>query len=321
MPFNLSGQEVFTSTSVGIALSTTDYNQPEELLRDADTAMYRAKALGKARYQVFNTAMHDNVVKLLQLENSLRWAVERQELRIHYQPIVSLLTGRITGFEALVRWQHPDRGLVFPDEFISVAEETGVIIPIGYWVLGEACRQTRAWQLQFPENSLTISVNFSSKQFLQPDLIEQISQILQETGLDARSLKLEITESVIMENLESATAMLLQLRNLGVELHLDDFGTGYSSLNYLHRFPVNVLKVDRSFISRMGVIGEKAEIVRTIITLAHNLGINVTAEGLETAEQLAQLRALQCTHGQGYFFFKPADNEAAGALIAKGLQW
>ena len=321
LPFNLSGQEVFTSTSVGIALSTTDYNQPEELLRDADTAMYRAKALGKARYQVFNTAMHDNVVKLLQLENSLRWAVERQELRIHYQPIVSLLTGRITGFEALVRWQHPDRGLVFPDEFISVAEETGVIIPIGYWVLGEACRQTRAWQLQFPENSLTISVNFSSKQFLQPDLIEQISQILQETGLDARSLKLEITESVIMENLESATAMLLQLRNLGVELHLDDFGTGYSSLNYLHRFPVNVLKVDRSFISRMGVIGEKAEIVRTIITLAHNLGIDVTAEGLETAEQLAQLRALQCTHGQGYFFFKPTDNEAAGALIAKGLQW
>ncbi len=321
LPFNLSGQEVFASTSVGIALNTTDYKQPEDLLRDADTAMYRAKARGKARYEVFNTAMHDHVVTLLQLENSLRWAVERQELRIHYQPIVLLKTGRITGFEALVRWQHPQRGLVLPEEFISVAEETGAIIPIGYWVLREACRQMHKWQLQFPEDSLTISVNLSSKQFLQPDLIDQISQILQETGLDARSLKLEITESVIMENTESATAMLLQLSNLGVELHLDDFGTGYSSLNYLHRFPVNVLKIDRSFISKMDVTGKNLEIVRAIITLAHNLSINVTAEGLETAEQLAQLRALQCKHGQGYFFNKPADQEAAGALITKSLQW
>jgi diguanylate cyclase (GGDEF)-like protein len=321
LPFNLNGQEVFTSTSVGIALNTTDYNQPEDLLRDADTAMYRAKARGKARYEVFNTAMHDHVVTLLQLENSLRWAVERQELRIHYQPIVLLKTGTITGFEALVRWQHPHWGLVLPQEFISVAEETGAIIPIGYWVLREACRQMRTWQLQFPENSLTISVNLSSKQFLQPDLIEQISQILQETGLDAESLNLEITESVIMENTESSTAMLLQLRNLGVELHMDDFGTGYSSLNYLHRFPVNVLKIDRSFISKMDVTGKNLEIVRAIITLAHNLSINVTAEGLETAEQLAQLRALQCKHGQGYFFNKPTDQEAAGALIAKSLQW
>ena len=321
LPFNLNGQEVFTSTSVGIALNTTDCLQPEDLLRDADTAMYRAKARGKARYEVFNTAMHDHVVALLQLENSLWWAVERQELRIHYQPIVLLKTGRITGFEALVRWQHPQRGLVFPEEFISVAEETGAIIPINYWVLREACRQMRTWQLQFPENSLTISVNLSSKHFLQPDLIEQISQILQSTGLDACSLKLEITESVIMENTESATVMLLQLRNLGVEIHMDDFGTGYSSLNYLHCFPVNVLKIDRSFISKMDVTGKNLEIVRAIITLAHNLSINVTAEGLETAEQLAQLKALQCKHGQGYFFSKPADQEAAGALIAKSQQW
>ena len=321
LPFNLNGQEVFTSTSVGIALNTTDCKQPEDLLRDADTAMYRAKARGKARYEVFTTAMHDHVVTLLQLENSLRWAVERQELRIHYQPIVLLKTGRITGFEALVRWQHPQRGLVLPEEFISVAEETGAIIPINYWVLREACRQMRAWQLQFPENSLTISVNLSSKHFLQPDLIEQISQILQSTGLDACSLKLEITESVIMENTESATVMLLQLRNLGVELHMDDFGTGYSSLSYLHRLPVNVLKIDRSFISKMDITGKNLEIVRAIITLAHNLNINVTAEGLETAEQLAQLKALQCKHGQGYFFSKPEEQEAAGALIAKSLQW
>lgn len=200
LPFKLNGQEVFTSISVGIALNTIDYERPEDLLRDADTAMYRAKTLGKARYEVFNSAMHDHVLTLLQLENSLQRAVERQELRIQYQPIVFLETGRITGFETLVRWQHPDRGLILPNEFISIAEETGVIIPVGYWVLREACRQMRAWQLQFPENSLTISVNLSNKQFLQADLVTQISQILQETGLDSRYLKLEITESVIMEN-------------------------------------------------------------------------------------------------------------------------
>lgn len=319
LPFKLNGQEVFTSISVGIALNTIDYERPEDLLRDADTAMYRAKALGKARYEVFNSAMHDHVSTLLQLENSLQRAVERQELQIHYQPIVFLETGRITGFEALVRWQHPDRGLIFPNDFISIAEETGVIIPIGYWVLREVCRQMRTWQLRFPENSLTISVNLSSKQFLQADLVTQISQILQETGLDSRYLKLEISESVIMENPESATVMLLQLKDLGFELHMDDFGTGYSSLSYLHRFPFDLLKIDRSFISRMDVNGKDLEIVRAMITLARNLNIDVIAEGLETAEQLAQLRALQCKYGQGYFFSKPVDQEVAEALIAKSL--
>ena len=319
LPFKLNGQEVFTSISVGIALNTIDYERPEDLLRDADTAMYRAKALGKARYQVFNSTMHDHVLTLLQLENSLQRAVERQELRIQYQPIVFLETGRITGFETLVRWQHPDRGLILPNDFISIAEETGVIIPVGYWVLREACRQMRAWQLQFPENSLTISVNLSTKQFLQADLVKQISQILQETGLDSQYLKLEITESVIMENPEAATVMLLQLKDLGCELHMDDFGTGYSSLSYLHRFPFDLLKIDRSFISRMDVNGKDLEIVRALITLARNLNINVIAEGLETAEQLAQLRALQCKYGQGYFFSKPVDQEVAEALIAKSL--
>lgn len=319
LPFKLNGQEVFTSISVGIALNTIDYERPEDLLRDADTAMYRAKALGKARYEVFNSAMHDHVLTLLQLENSLQRAVERQELRIQYQPIVFLETGRITGFETLVRWQHPDRGLIFPNDFISIAEETGVIIPVGYWVLREACRQMRAWQLQFPENSLTISVNLSNKQFLQADLVTQISQILQETGLDSRYLKLEITESAIMENPESATVMLLQLKDLGCELHMDDFGTGYSSLSYLHRFPFDLLKIDRSFISRMDFNGKDLEIVRALITLARNLNIDVIAEGLETAEQLAQLRALQCKYGQGYFFSKPVDQEVAEALIAKSL--
>ena len=319
LPFKLNGQEVFTSVSVGIALNTIDYFQPEDILRDADTAMYRAKTLGKARYEVFNSTMHDHVLTLLQLGNSLQRAVERQELRIQYQPIVLIETGKITGFEALVRWQHPDRGLIFPNDFISIAEESGAIIPLGYWVLREACCQMRAWQLQFSDDSLTISVNLSSKQFLQPDLVAQISQVLRETGLNSRCLKLEITESVIMENLESATSMLLQLKDLGCELHMDDFGTGYSSLSYLHRFPFDLLKIDRSFISRMDISDKELEIVRAIITLAHNLNINVIAEGLETAEQLAQLRALRCKYGQGYFFSKPVEREEAEVLIAESL--
>lgn len=318
-PFKLNGQEVFTSISVGIALSTIDYVQPEDILRDADTAMYRAKTLGKAQYEVFNLAMHDRVLTLLQLGNSLQRAVERQELRLQYQPIVLVETGKITGFEALVRWQHPDRGLIFPDDFISIAEESGAIIPLGYWVLREACRQMRVWQLQFPEDSLTISVNLSTKQFLQSDLVAQISQVLRETGLNARCLQLEISESAIMENLESATAMLLQLKDLGCELHMDDFGTGYSSLSYLHRFPFDLLKIDRSFISKMDVSSKDLEIVRAIVRLAHNLNINVTAEGLETAEQLAQLRALQCKYGQGYLFSKPVEREVAEVLIAESL--
>lgn len=322
LPFNLSGHEVFTTASIGITLSTTGCDRPEELLRDADTAMYRAKALGKARYELFHTTMHDRAVSLLQLETGLRRAIENQEFKLHYQPIVSLETGRITGFEALVRWQHPDLGLVSPAEFIPVAEETGLIVPIGSWVMREACRQMRVWQAHFTASlPLTISVNLSLKQFTQPDLVAKIEQILYESSLDAHRLKLEITESLLLENAESATAMLLQLRALGVQLSIDDFGTGYSSLSHLHRLPFNTLKIDRSFVSNMDVGSKNAEIVRAIATLAHNLGMDVTAEGVETADQLAQLRALQCKHGQGYFFSKPVDGKAAGALIAQNLQW
>lgn len=318
LPFNLSGYEVFITTSIGIALSTTGYDQPEEILRDADTVMYRAKALGKARYEVFDKDMHARAVTLLQLENDLRRALDRQELQVHYQPVVSLKTGRINGFEALVRWQHPQRGLVSPAEFVPIAEETGLIVPIGYWVLREACRQISAWQECYQVTSpLTISVNFSGKQFSQPDLIKQILQILQETALDGKSLKLEITESVLIENAESAAAMFLQLKSLGVQVDIDDFGTGYSSLSYLHRFPIDGLKIDRSFVSRMGVNNENSEIVKTIMTMAHNLDMSVVAEGIETAEQLTQLRALQCEYGQGYFFSKPLNPEAAAAFIAK----
>ncbi|MFQ5857549.1 MAG: EAL domain-containing protein [Anaerolineae bacterium] len=320
VPFNLDGHEMFTTASIGIVLSATSYEQPEDILRDADIAMYRAKALGKARYELFDAAMRDHVVARLRLETDLRRAIERQEFEIHYQPIVSLADGRIAGFEALLRWQHPEHGLVSPGEFIPVAEETGLIVPIDQWVLRETCGQMRAWQAQFPADPpLTISVNLSSKQFAQPDLIEQIEQVLRETGLDARSLKLEITESVIMENGESAAVMLSRLRALGVQVHMDDFGTGYSSLSYLHQFPIDTIKIDRSFIGKMGVDGNNSEIAQAIVMLARDLGMDVIAEGVETAEQLVRLRALECEYGQGYHFSKPLDSEAAGALIAEAL--
>jgi EAL domain-containing protein (putative c-di-GMP-specific phosphodiesterase class I) len=315
-PFNLGGHEVFTSGSIGIALSSHGYDRPEEALRDADTAMYRAKALGKARHEIFDKSMHDRAVALLGLETDLRRAINRREFRLYYQPIVALDTGRIVGFEALVRWQHPERGLLSPAEFISVAEETGLIIPLGQWVLDEACRQMGVWQAQFcADPPLVVSVNLCTKQFSQPDLIERIKHMLLDTGFDAHNLKLEITESVVMENASVATATLGQLGELGIKLYIDDFGTGYSSLSYLHRFPVGTLKIDRSFVSRMNAQDENLEIIRTIIQLAHNLRMEVIAEGVETGEQLAQLKGLKCEYGQGYLFSEPVDAEMAGALI------
>ncbi|MDZ8085301.1 MAG: EAL domain-containing protein [Nostoc sp. DedQUE12b] len=319
--FQLSGYEVFTTVSIGIALSKGSYNRPEELLRDADIAMYRAKALGKARHEIFDSTMYTQVTQLLELEMDLRRAVERQEFQVYYQPIVLLETYKIIGFEALVRWQHPQHGLVSPDNFIPLAEETGLIIPIGYWVLGEACRQMRAWQVQFPTNPpLTISVNLSTKQFSQPSLIEKINQIIQETGLESSSLKLEITESVLMENIQLATFMILQLQQMNIQLHLDDFGIGYSSLSYLHRFPSNALKIDRSFIAKIGADGENLEIVQAIVALAKSLNIDVIAEGVETLEQLAQLRVMKCKYAQGYFFSKPLDNKSVETLILSGIE-
>jgi diguanylate cyclase (GGDEF)-like protein/PAS domain S-box-containing protein len=315
-PFNLNGHEVFTSVSIGITMSTTAFERPEDMLRGADIAMYRAKASGKACHEIFDTDMHTRVVNLLQLENDLRRAVERQEFLLHYQPIVALATGRIVGFEALVRWQHPDQGMVSPIKFVPIAEETGLIIPIGHWVLKEACQQMKLWQDCFPQDPpLTISVNLSSRQFSQPSLIGQIRKLLTDTGLNAHSLKLEITESAIMENTELAMDTLLQLKAMGIQLSVDDFGTGYSSLGYLYRFPMDVLKVDRSFISRVDVDGEKLELVRTIITLAWNLGMDVVAEGVETTKQLAQLKALKCEYAQGYLFSKPLNREDAEKLM------
>ncbi|MHC0065441.1 bifunctional diguanylate cyclase/phosphodiesterase [Nostoc sp. UIC 10890] len=323
LPLELDGQEVFTTASIGIALSSTvDYDQPENLLRDADTAMYRAKVLGKARYEVFNPEMYTNALVRLQLENDLRRAIERHEFQLYYQPIVSLTNGRILGFEALLRWQHPERGLICPTDFIPLAEETGLIVKIGYWALHEACCQMQNWRLSHRINSLEkISVNLSVKQFSQPDLIEQIGQILHSTGLDAGSLMLEITESAILENGDEANAALSELRKMGIELSIDDFGTGYSSLGRLHNFPISVLKIDRSFVSPTDGNGKNLEIIETIITLAHKLGMDVTAEGVETKEQLAFLRNLNCECGQGYFFSRPLDNAAAVELILKNPQW
>jgi EAL domain-containing protein (putative c-di-GMP-specific phosphodiesterase class I) len=317
LPFNLKGSEVFTTVSIGIALSSTGYDRPEEVLRDADTAMYRAKMLGKARHEVFDKTMHARAMNLLQMETDLRRAIERKEFVLYYQPIVSLETGAISGFEALIRWQHPERGFVPPDEFIKIAEETGLIIPIGQWVLEEACRQIHQWQEEFPQfPPLQISVNLSSKQFINSDLIAQIRRVLEETDVAPQSLKLEITESMVMENFELAVEMLNQLRALGIELSIDDFGTGYSSLSYLHRFPISTLKIDRSFVSSMTGNNENAEIVRTILMLARSLKMNVVAEGVETEEQLSQLAMLECEYGQGYYFSKPLKATDASQLLS-----
>ena len=315
-PFMLHGQEVFTSTTIGIAVSATGYDRPEELLRDAGTAMHRARTLGTMSYELFDPAMRDHALSRMQLELDLRKAIEHDEFQVYYQPIVSLDTGRIRGFEALVRWQHPQRGLISPAEFIPLAEETRMILPIGHSVLRQACRQMHAWQVHFGASAPSmISVNLSSKQLAHPDLVEQIHKIVRETSLDACHLKLEITESSFMDDLEAAIAVLAQLKSTGIQLSLDDFGTGYASLSYLYRLPIDTLKIDRSFVSRMGVKGKDSEIVGTIISLAHNLNLDVVAEGVETAEQLAQLQALGCEYGQGYYFSKPVPAEAANALI------
>ncbi|MDZ8225870.1 MULTISPECIES: EAL and GGDEF domain-containing protein [unclassified Nostoc] len=323
LPFELDGQEMFATASIGIALSSTvKYEQPEEVLRDADTAMYRAKVLGRARYELFNSDMYANVLAKLQLESELRRAIEHLEFQVYYQPIISLTKGSILGFEALLRWQHPERGLLNPADFIPLAEESGLIFSIGSWVLNEACRQMQAWQMCHHSNLLEkISVNLSLKQFSQPNLIEQIRQVLRSTGLDAANLMLEITEGVIVENNNKTTAALLQLREMGIELSIDDFGTGYSSLGRLYNFPINVLKIDRSFISLMSVNSQNLEIIEIIITLAHKLGVDVLAEGVETKEQLALLRKLNCEYAQGNFFSVPLNSSAAEALIMTNPRW
>jgi diguanylate cyclase (GGDEF)-like protein len=316
-PFVLDKNSAFATASIGIALSSSGYDRPDDILRDADIAMYRAKENGKARYELFDHGMHARAVSRLQLESDLRQAIEQKEFCVYYQPIISLQTGRLAGFEALVRWNHPRRGLVAPADFIPVAEETGLIVPIGQWVLNEACAQVRQWQIDSPSHrSLSLSVNLSARQVAQPDLLQRIKDALETSKLNPHCLKLEITESVVMENAEAAAQMFKQLRSLGVQLSIDDFGTGYSSLSYLHRFPLNYLKIDRSFVMRLTTDNDNA-IVRTISTLARNLGMEVIAEGIETEEQFQQLKMLGCEYGQGYLFSRPVGNDGVEHLLAQ----
>ena len=321
-PFQLKVHEVFINVSIGIALGNSNYNQPEHLLRDADTAMYRAKALGKGQYHIFTPAMYDTALQLLHLETDLRRAINQQEFVVHYQPIINLVTGRIAGFEALVRWYHPQRGIIYPKSFISIAEETGLIIPIGNWVLRKACHQLHLWQQEkLADYPLFMSVNLSARQVGQLDLLEQVRQILEETQLKPQNLKLEITESTIMDNTNFATIVLQKLRESSIQLSIDDFGTGYSSLSYLHSFPVNTLKIDQSFVQCLDGNPENLGLVPAIVSIAKTLKMDVVAEGIETNQQLVQLRALNCDFGQGYLFSKPLEAEKAMALIVSNPHW
>jgi len=318
VPFRVGENEIFTTASIGIALSVTGYERPHDVLRDADIAMYRAKSRGRGIHEVFDKTMHDRAVKLLKFETELRRSIERDELRVYYQPIVSLVTAKVMGFEALLRWQRGDE-LVAADEIVPIAEETGLILPIGQWVLREALRQLAAWQQQFPDNeSLHMHVNLSAKQFLQPNLIEHIAVALDESGVDAGRLHLEVTESVIIENPEAAAELLERLRATGIGISLDDFGTGYSSLSSLRQFPFDTLKIDRSFISTNGDRRRHEiddEIVRTISNLARILGMDVTVEGLESAEQVQRMRDLGIDYAQGFYFSPPVEAREAVKLL------
>jgi diguanylate cyclase (GGDEF)-like protein/PAS domain S-box-containing protein len=314
-PFDLDGQEFFTTASIGIAYSTLGYDRPEDILRDADTAMYRAKANGKDRCEVFNTGMHKRAVEVLTLESELRRGVERGEVKPFYQPIVFLTNKKIVGFEALARWQHPKRGLVSPADFIPLAEDSGLIIPLGMSILRQACHDLRQWQERFNNDSLTVSVNLSTRQFKQSNLIEEVKTILFESGLRASCLRLEITESAVMENTVTTSEMLSQLKAIGVQLSIDDFGTGYSSLSYLHRIPFDILKIDRSFVSQMSTDRESHAIVKTIVRLASELNRATIAEGIESKEHYDMLSKLSCQYGQGYYFSKPVDFDFATELL------
>jgi diguanylate cyclase (GGDEF)-like protein/PAS domain S-box-containing protein len=311
IPFLVDAQEVVITASIGIAFSASSYSDSEDLVRDAEIAMYRAKREGRARYQVFDNAMHTSAVKRLRLETDLRRGLELGEFRVHYQPIVSLQSGKIVGFEALSRWQRPE-GLALPGEFIAVADETGIILPINRLLLREACQHLRSWHSQFPSDPpLMISVNITPKQFAQPDLAAQIEAILEDVGVDPRNVDLEITETSAMADAERSGLVLSELKRVGVHLSIDDFGTGYSSLSRLQSFPVDAIKIDRAFVSKMDTDVETREMVRIIIMLAHNLGLAVVAEGVETEGQMNQLKRLECEMAQGYFFSRPADQKAA----------
>jgi len=318
--FIIRSHELYASASIGIAMSAPGYERPEELLRDADLAMYRAKSAGGAGYEIFDSAMHESVLALHRLEMDLRRAIEHGELVNHYQPIVSVESGRVTGFEALLRWHHPQWGLMTPEAFIDVAEETGLVIPIGWQVLENACRQTRSWQQLFPlDPPLSVSVNISGRVFLKKEFLERIEAIVRDCELPPRSLRLEITERTIMDHTEVVLESLARLRALGVQLYIDDFGTGYTSLTHLRCFGDDTLKIDRSFVADMVAPGSGNAIVKAIVALADSLNMNVIAEGVETGEQLAILRAMRCREAQGFHFSQPMDAERTSVFLKERL--
>ncbi len=321
-PINLGGAEITTSASMGIVTSSMSQEQPEQLLRSADMAMYRAKAAGRARYEMFDRAMHTDALARLQLETDLRRAVEQGEFRLHYQPLVSLRTGHITGLEALLRWEHPQRGLVQPSEFIPIAEETGLIIRIGRWALNESCRQLHEWQQAHPRDEpLSISVNLSVKQFSQPDLIDQLASAIRTSGIAPSCLRLEITEAALIDKGGAAMALLVQIKQLGAQIYLDDFGTGYSSLIYLHRLPIDAIKIDRELVSTMDTDEKNLRLVRTILTFAQIIGVRAEAEGISSAEQLRELRSLKCEHGQGFLFSAAIPHDAVDEVLTADPAW
>jgi len=318
LPHDLKGHKAFVLASIGIVMSAGRHELPENILRDADIAMYHAKGLGRGRYEIFEQSMLEQVTTRLELENDLRRAIERHEFVVNYQPIVDMKYRRIIGFEALVRWQHPELGLLLPLEFIPILEETGLIVPVGYWVLEEACRQLRIWQIQHPSDPpLTVNVNWSTRQCTETNMAQKIAGILQKTDLPPSTLNLELTESLLIEDAEFIIKRLTELRVLGVKVQLDDFGTGYSSLGYLHSLPIDTIKVDRTFINRLEANGNGLEIVKMILTLAHDLGMKVVAEGVETDNQLSKLQAMDCEYVQGFLIKKPVTSREIDALLGK----
>ena len=319
-PHDLGGTEVFTSASVGIAVGKPELSKPDDLLRDADVALYRAKDLGRSRYVLYNPSMRTRAREQLQFETDLRRALGRNELRIVFQPIVSLATGAATGCEALVEWQHPTRGRIPPAEFIPMAEETGLIVPIGNWVLRESCKQAKTWA-EMRKDAPTVSVNLSARQLLLPEVLDQVRAAIADSGIAPAQLRLEVTESIIMENAGPASLLLTQLKALGVHLLIDDFGTGYSSLSYLHNFRFDTLKIDRSFVSRIDTSQKNVEIIRTILSLARALGMAAVAEGVETEGQAAQLQILKCDSAQGFWFSRGLEGPQFAALLAEGKKW
>jgi diguanylate cyclase (GGDEF)-like protein len=316
LPLDIKGNEVFASVSIGIAVGSDRYERPEQVLRDADIAMYEAKGRGNASYEIFDSKMHANILDRLQLVADLRGAVDHKELMLYYQPIIDLKTQQLTGFEALVRWNHPTRGLIYPMEFIPLAEEHGLIHQIGAWILHEACRELKLLQTRYPaQQPLSMSINISSRQFSQQDLVGILCGFLAETGVDPHTVILEITESMIMENVDAAVVTMKRLRDMGIQIHIDDFGTGHSSLSYLQLFPVSALKIDRSFINKLTANGDNQEIITHIVSLAKSLNFDVIAEGVEMEHQLANIQNLHCGFGQGFLFARPMAFHAIDAWM------